>query len=108
MSDEGAISGTIPFGSADERAGLAVQIAGVLAEFGVQCVTLAYPRVCRGRELLTRETDLPRHLMESAPGTTIAGAGVALLIDEACVRWVADADIARSLHALANPSSLDG
>ena len=105
---DGSTSGSIPFGSSDERERLAVAISGLLAERSIQALTIADPRVCRTRAIVAREANLPREITEAEPGTTIAGEGVALLIDETCVKWVAGAAIAAGLRAIANPSSRNG
>ena len=92
-----AMSGSISFASADERERLAIEIAGLLAESSIQRLTIADPRMCRTRDIAPRETNLPRELIDAAPGTTFAGDGVALLIDDTCIRWVATANIAVGL-----------
>lgn len=103
MSTEAPSSGSIAFADEASRLTLAVQIAGVLAECGVQRLTIADPRICRWREVAARETNLPNEIATAAPGTTVQGEGVALLVDEGCVRWVASAEIAAGLAALARP-----
>ena len=97
---EASTSGSIAFGSGDERERIAVEIAGLLAECSVLRLTIADPRVCRTREVAAREANLPREIMEAEPGTTIAGEGVALLIDEGCVKWVAGEPIALGLREI--------
>ena len=96
-------SGSIACVDADARFTRAVQIAGVLAECGVRRLTIADPRVCRCREVEARTTNLPNEIATAAPGTTVQGEGVALLVDEGCVRWVASAEIAAGLAAIARP-----
>ena len=93
-------SGAIPCASPTAWIALAPDIAGVLAECGVERLTIADPRVCRSREVETRATNLPGELAAAAPGTTFSGVGVALLVDEGCVRWVASGAIAAGLAAL--------
>ncbi len=95
---EASTSGSIPFGSGFERERVAVAVAGVLAECSVLRLTIADPRVCRTREVAAREANLPREILEAEPGTTIAGEGVALLIHEGCVKWVASGEIAVELQ----------
>lgn len=87
------------------RVALAVRIAGVLAECGVRRLTIADPRVCRWREVESRVTNLPGEIATTAPGTTVQGEGVALLVDEGCVRWVAAGEIAAALAAITVSSS---
>jgi hypothetical protein len=96
---EASSSGVIPFASAHEREQVAAKIAGVLAECSVQRLTIADPRLCRTHDVVAREANLPREIIDAPPGTTIAGDGVALLIDETRVRWVARADVAAGLLA---------
>ena len=91
-------SGVIPF--VDEREGVACAVAGALAEAGVARLDVSDPRACRGYVLNARESDLPKTLMEAAAGTTIAGAGVALLVDEREIRWAADESRAAALRAI--------
>jgi hypothetical protein len=92
-------SGTIAF--LDEGCDAAASaVAGALAEAGVQLLEVNDPRACRTWTLKARESDLPRALLEAEPGTTLSGAGVALLIDERQIRWVAEAPIATRLRAI--------
>ncbi len=100
MSSEAPSSGSIACVDEGSRLALAVQIAGVLAECAVQRLTIADPRICRWREVEARVTNLPNEIAMAAPGTTLQGEGVALLVDEGCVRWVASAEIAEGLAAI--------
>lgn len=92
-------SDVIPFGI-HSRESAAVHIAGTLAECGVQRLTISDPRACRTRELLARESNLPGELLSLPAGATLSGGGVALLIDDSVIRWVADAPIATALRAI--------
>jgi hypothetical protein len=85
---------------ADGREGIASAVAGALAECGVARLEVSDPRTCGKYVLRARESDLPRTLLEAAPGTTLSGAGVALLVDEREIRWVADEGIASALRSL--------
>lgn len=98
--DAAPTSGSIACADADARLTRAVEIAGVLAECGVQRLTIADPRFCQWREVEARATNLPNEIATAAPGTTVQGEGVALLVDEECVRWVASGEIAAGLAAL--------
>jgi hypothetical protein len=98
--------GSVPFTDDSSRQAAAAQIAGALAECGVARLTIADPRVCRTREVESRTTNLPGELSGAAPGTTIRGEGVALLVDDGCVRWVADEPIAGALRAIVENGSL--
>ncbi len=102
---QGESAGSLPF---TDPAALGVQIAGVLAECGVQRLTIADPRACRTWDVDARTTDLPGTLAAGAPGTTISGMGVALLVDAGCVRWVADGEIASGLRGIAERNSTLG
>lgn len=93
-------AGTIPF--AESRESTAIALAGLLAEHGVRRIALADPRFCATRDLIARETDLPRVLLESCPGTTLSLGAVALLIDETVLRWAGDGPLAEALARL-NP-----
>lgn len=92
-------SGIIVF-VGDGRAGAASDVAGALAEAGVQMLEVNDPRACRAWTLRARESDLPRSLLEAAAGTTFSGSGVALLVDEREIRWVADAGVAARIRAI--------
>ena len=71
-----------------------------MAEAGLGTLSIADPRACRTRIVQGRVTNLPSELSTAAPGTTISGEGVAILIDEGWIRWVATGDIARALEQL--------
>jgi len=88
-------SGCIPF-AAPHRECVAATIAGALAEHSIARLTIADPRACRARELACRGTNLPTELVAAAPGTTLSGAEVALLIEEERVCWVAGGGLARA------------
>lgn len=92
-------SGIIAFGG-EGRFGAACAVAGALAEAGVLSLEASDPRACRTWTLKARESDLPRSLVEAAPGTTFAGSGVALLVDEREIRWVAGVPVAERLRAI--------
>jgi hypothetical protein len=91
-------SGVISF--ADGREAVACAIAGALAEAGLTRLDVQDPRTCRGYVLMARESDVPKTLLEAAAGTTVSGDGVALLVDEREIRWVADEGIATALRSL--------
>jgi hypothetical protein len=103
---QGQSAGSLPF---TDPLAMAVQIAGVLAECGVQRLTIADPRACRTWDVHARTANLPGTLAEAAPGTTISGEGVALLVDNGCVRWVAERAVASGLREIADrASAIDG
>ena len=56
-------SGTIAF-EGESRVAVATRISGVIAETGITRLTLSDPRVCRTRDLVTRECNLPAELLE--------------------------------------------
>ncbi len=64
----------------------AVEIAGALAERGVQRLQLVTREGAVIRELHARVTDLPRVLIEE-----VVGAGAELVSDGVRVRWTGDA-----------------
>lgn len=90
-------TGTIPFSRATDRTHTAIDLAGLLAEHGIQRITLADPRICVSQELASRETDLPRLLLEAHPGTTFSLGEVGLLVDEDTIRWAGDGPLAAAL-----------
>jgi hypothetical protein len=92
-------SGTIAF-AGETREAVACSLAGALAEAGVTRLEVSDPRACRTYELRAGKSDLPRSLLDMAPGTTLGGEGVALLVDAAEIRWVADAGLAGSLRSI--------
>ena len=108
MSTDAPSSGSIACADEPARLTLAVRIAGVLAECAVQRLTIADPRICRWREVEARVTNLPSELATAAPGTTFQGEGVALLVDEGCVRWVASGEIAMGLMAITGTPPVPG
>jgi hypothetical protein len=96
-------SGSVAFAT-PHRGEAAAAIAGILAEHGVQRLTIADPRICRVREIVARESDLPGQILNAVPGTTITADGLALLIDDRHIQWVAAADLAVSLRAMSLPA----
>ena len=90
-------TGTIPFPMSDDRSATAAALAGALAEHGVQRIVLADPRVCATRELVARETDLPRVMLEAHPGTTLSCGEVGLLIDTDTIKWAGEGPLAAAL-----------
>ncbi|HVU64008.1 MAG TPA: hypothetical protein VHC70_08525 [Phycisphaerales bacterium] len=91
-------SGVIPF--VDRREEIASAVAGALAEAGIARLEVGDPRTCGKYTLKARESDLPKTLLEAAAGTTLSGEGVALLVDEREIRWVAEGVVASLLRAL--------
>ena len=83
---------------------LACSIAGLLAEHGVQQLRVAAPGACRAWTLRSRESNLPEQLANAAVGTAFSGEGVALLVDERDIKWVATDSIGADLRALVTPA----
>jgi hypothetical protein len=92
-------SGSIAF-DGEGRGDVACAVAGSLAESGVGSLEVSDPRACRSWTLKAREADLPKCLVEAAPGTTFRGDGVALLVCEREIQWVADETVAPVLRAI--------
>jgi hypothetical protein len=63
------------------RAETAARLAGALAELGIQSLTLADPRACTPMNLATRTANLPKIILEAAPGTTLSWREGSMLID---------------------------
>lgn len=82
------------------RHNIACAIAGALAEAGVYTLDVRDPRACRSRSVVAREANLPGELTDAAFGTSFSGEGVALLVDERGVHWVADEPVAKRLRAI--------
>lgn len=79
----------------------ACEVAGVLAESGVQALTISDPRACRSWTLEARRANLPRVLADCAEGTVLNAPGVSLCVEGECLRWVADGPIGDALRSIA-------
>lgn len=91
-------------GDGQQRFALACQLAGIMAELGVQQLTLTDPRACRARTIHTRESDLPRLVVESLPGTAVACPDIELLLHENHIEWIASERAAAALSRLSDIS----
>lgn len=90
---------------ADARFQHACLLAGALAEAGVQMIRLQDPRACHARELLARETNLPKLLAESPPGTILRALGpdgseLGLCIDAEWIEYAGEGAAAQSIDTL--------
>lgn len=73
------------------------EIAGILAEHGVQAIEITDPLACRAWTVRTRATDLPRTLMDATPGTVLSCDGCSLLLTGTHMEWSATPAVAESL-----------
>lgn len=82
------------------------ELAGVLAEHAVQSLEVQDPRACRSWTLSARTSDLPRAMLEAAPGTTFVAPayGVTIMLAEQHVSWSASPHMATSLARLSSAS----
>jgi hypothetical protein len=104
MNPEAAfISGELALPS-DPASRLAItcEVAGALAELGVQSLDITDPRACRSWTLSARTADLPRTMMEAAPGTTLVCPQGRLQLTESRMHWYADPSLSNKLRALSS------
>lgn len=94
----------LPFGPAD-RARVAADVAGVLAEHAVAGIEVADPRFCRTRTLAPRTTNLPAELLAAAPGTVFRAPGLVLMVDAGTLHWAAAGGLALDLSSVARAPS---
>jgi hypothetical protein len=92
-------TGLLAFTTPADRAHVAAEVAGALAELGVQTLRVSGP----GREasqLRARETDLPRELSSSPPGTEFEFTDGLIRVQERGLVWLARGTTAERLRAV--------